>query len=70
MPTEVLQYLDPQPGEVIVDGTIGLGGHAKLIAEPSGPNRGARWDLNQDPAALAIARENLAFFTREITSVS
>jgi 16S rRNA (cytosine1402-N4)-methyltransferase len=33
LPAEVLHYLDPQPGQVIVDATFGGGGHAKLIAE-------------------------------------
>ena len=30
---EVLQWLDPQPGQIIVDGTLGGGGHTRLIAE-------------------------------------
>ncbi|HEY8392591.1 MAG TPA: 16S rRNA (cytosine(1402)-N(4))-methyltransferase RsmH [Capillibacterium sp.] len=61
MPKEVLHYLNPQPGEVMVDGTIGLGGHAKLIAARLGAT-GVIIGIDQDPAALALARENLAFF--------
>jgi 16S rRNA (cytosine1402-N4)-methyltransferase len=33
LPREVLQWLDPRPGQVIVDGTLGGGGHTRLIAE-------------------------------------
>ncbi|NLM37021.1 MAG: 16S rRNA (cytosine(1402)-N(4))-methyltransferase RsmH [Firmicutes bacterium] len=61
MPAEVIQYLDPQPGEVIVDGTIGLGGHSKLIATRLGAT-GTLIGIDQDGAALALARENLACF--------
>jgi 16S rRNA (cytosine1402-N4)-methyltransferase len=31
---EVLQWLDPRPGQIIVDGTLGGGGHTRLLAEP------------------------------------
>lgn len=34
---EVVELLDPQPGEVFVDCTAGLGGHAGLIAQKIGP---------------------------------
>jgi 16S rRNA (cytosine1402-N4)-methyltransferase len=30
---EVVDWLNPQPGQVIVDGTLGGGGHTRLIAE-------------------------------------
>lgn len=33
LPDEVLQYLAPAPGETIIDGTLGGGGHTRLIAE-------------------------------------
>lgn len=65
MPTEVLEYLNPQPGEVILDGTIGLGGHARLIAERLGKT-GVLLGIDQDPNALDIARQNLSFFTGKL----
>ena len=65
MPVEVIQYLNPQPGEVIVDGTIGLGGHSRLIADRLGAD-GTLIGIDQDGAALTVARENLAFFTGEL----
>jgi 16S rRNA (cytosine1402-N4)-methyltransferase len=38
LPQEVVELLDPKPGEVFVDCTAGLGGHAALIAERVGPS--------------------------------
>lgn len=35
---ESIYYLNPRMGDVIVDATIGLGGHAKEILEKIGPN--------------------------------
>ena len=34
---EVLEWLDPKPGQVIVDGTVGAGGHARAITQRLGP---------------------------------
>ena len=36
--SESLEFLDPQPDAVIVDGTVGGGGHAAAILERTGPN--------------------------------
>ena len=47
--TEVLQWLDPQPDEVIVDGTFGAGGYSRALLE-----RGARVvGIDRDPDAIA-----------------
>jgi 16S rRNA (cytosine1402-N4)-methyltransferase len=51
---EVLAWLDPQPGQVVVDGTVGGGGHARALAERSGPS-GRLIGLDRDPAALEAA---------------
>lgn len=48
---EVLEWLDPQPGQHIVDGTVGGGGHAVPLAERVGPD-GWVLGLDRDPAAL------------------
>jgi 16S rRNA (cytosine1402-N4)-methyltransferase len=58
MPVEVLDYLAVQPGQVIVDATVGGGGHARLIAERLGPT-GRLIGLDQDEAMLALARPRL-----------
>lgn len=56
---EVLEALQPQPGQVIVDGTLGGGGHTRALAERVGP-KGLVIALDRDPAALAAAEVNLA----------
>jgi 16S rRNA (cytosine1402-N4)-methyltransferase len=71
MPAEVLEWLNPRPGQVIVDGTLGGGGHTRLIAErlrdgefmvgtahPTGG--GFVLALDRDPAAIASAERRLA----------
>jgi 16S rRNA (cytosine1402-N4)-methyltransferase len=58
LPAEVLHWLDPQPGQVIVDCTVGGGGHARLIAERVLPD-GKVIGLDQDPAMLDLARPRL-----------
>lgn len=59
MPAEVLRYLDPQPGHVVVDATVGAGGHAALIAARLGPG-GRLIGLDQDADMLELARPRLA----------
>jgi 16S rRNA (cytosine1402-N4)-methyltransferase len=53
---EVLTLLDIQPGQTIVDATVGLGGHSREIAERLGPT-GRLIALDQDPESLRRARE-------------
>ncbi len=59
MVEEVLEYLAPEPGDVIVDATIGSGGHAAAILERIGPN-GRLIGIDRDPEAVERARSNLA----------
>jgi 16S rRNA (cytosine1402-N4)-methyltransferase len=47
---ELIEVLDPQPGEVAVDCTFGGGGHARLVAERIGPS-GTLIAIDRDPAA-------------------
>jgi 16S rRNA (cytosine1402-N4)-methyltransferase len=70
--SEVLQWLNPQPGQIIVDGTLGGGGHTRLIAERvadqetglgargSGLGEGYVVGLDRDPAVISAAEKNLA----------
>jgi 16S rRNA (cytosine1402-N4)-methyltransferase len=55
---EVVQWLEPQPGAVIVDGTLGGGGHTRALAERVAPD-GFVLAFDRDPAALAAAERNL-----------
>jgi len=57
--SEVLELLDPQPGETFVDATLGVGGHARLMLEKLGPS-GRLIGLDQDPEMLAFADRRLA----------
>jgi 16S rRNA (cytosine1402-N4)-methyltransferase len=59
LPNEVLALLDPQPGQIIVDCTVGGGGHARLLAERVRPG-GLIVGLDQDEAMLEHARSELA----------
>lgn len=55
---EVVQYLDPAPGQVFVDATAGAGGHTRLLAERVG-SAGRVVGLDRDAAMLALARPRL-----------
>ena len=58
MVAEVLEYLAPEKGKVIVDGTLGAGGHAEAIAARISPG-GRIIGLDRDPEAIAAARDRL-----------
>ncbi len=58
LPAEVLRFLAPAPGEVIVDATVGAGGHARLIAKRLGPT-GRLIGLDRDETMLGLARPRL-----------
>jgi 16S rRNA (cytosine1402-N4)-methyltransferase len=58
LPAEVLALLAPALGQVIVDATVGAGGHTRLLAERIGPP-GRLITLDQDAAMLDLARPRL-----------
>ena len=58
---ETIGLLDPRPGETVVDGTLGAGGHAEALLEAVGPS-GHLYGIDRDPAALEIATRQLARF--------
>jgi 16S rRNA (cytosine1402-N4)-methyltransferase len=67
MGREVVELLLPLPAGVLIDATVGGGGHARLALE-------ARPDLellgiDRDPAAVAAARERLAEFGERVRIV-
>ncbi len=59
MPDEVLRFLNPLPGKVFLDGTLGGGGHARLILEKSWPD-GFLIGIDRDPEALKRAAQELS----------
>jgi len=58
---ELIDVLDPHPGETAVDGTFGGGGHARLIADRLGP-AGTLIGIDRDP----IAEERFAEIAAEL----
>lgn len=62
---EVVEILRPGPGRLLLDGTLGGGGHSLLFLE-----RGARViGLDKDPRALAAAQARLARFGEAFRAV-
>lgn len=55
---QVLDVLDPQPGQVVVDCTLGLGGHSAAILERLKPD-GRLIGIDFDPANIADATVKL-----------
>jgi 16S rRNA (cytosine1402-N4)-methyltransferase len=58
---ELVDLLDPRPGETAVDCTVGGGGHARLIAERIGP-AGTLIGIDRDP----VAEERFAALAAEV----
>src|ERR1700722_18988907 len=50
----VLEILSPRPGQIVLDCTLGLGGHSAALLEQIGPT-GRLIGVDFDPANLAIA---------------
>src|SRR5579871_387407 len=56
---QVVELLAPAPGKILVDCTLGRGGHAKALAHALGPT-GLLLALDADPRNLEFARTQLA----------
>jgi 16S rRNA (cytosine1402-N4)-methyltransferase len=67
MVREVLTFLAPARGGVYLDGTLGGGGHTEAILEAGGAAHVIAVD--QDPEAIAVARERLARFGERVAFV-
>jgi len=63
---EVLALIDPKPGDVLLDATLGHGGHAKAFLDAAG--EGAKLiGIEADEKALAVAKETLAEYGEAVT---
>ncbi len=62
---EVLKYLSPQPGNIVVDGTVGGGGHALMLAEAVG-KEGMLIGLDEDTRALEETQKALTGVAAQI----
>jgi 16S rRNA (cytosine1402-N4)-methyltransferase len=58
---ELVEVLDPAPGETAIDCTFGAGGHARLVAERLGPD-GLLIAIDRDP----VAEERFAQLAAEL----
>ena len=58
---EVIDYLDPKPGQIIVDATLGTGGHSLEILKKITPG-GRLIGIDRDEDSLAICRQRLSGF--------
>lgn len=65
---ETLSLLGAGPGTLVVDGTVGFGGHAEAILERTGPD-GRLVGLDRDDVALRHARHRLAPFGERVELV-
>lgn len=59
MRAEVIEWLAPRPSGVVVDATVGAGGHAAELLPRLGPS-GRLIGIDRDPEALALAEARLA----------
>jgi 16S rRNA (cytosine1402-N4)-methyltransferase len=59
---ELIELLDPQPGDLVVDCTFGGGGHARLVADRIGPT-GTLVGIDRDP----VAEERFAELAAEVS---
>ena len=75
MLADTLTILDPQPGDVLVDMTLGLAGHATAILEKTakdGPGVLIDWDASMLVVAeerLAPYRDRIKLFNRNFTEL-
>ena len=66
--SRVLEVMDPRPGGIYLDGTVGMGGHAEALLQ-SCPDVGLVIGLDLDSAALEMARERLKAFGDKVRLV-
>lgn len=66
---EVLEGLMLRPGARVLDGTVGLGGHAALMLEATSPD-GTLVGFDRDARNLAAARENLSLFGNRVELIN
>lgn len=58
---EVLAWMQPRPGGVYLDGTLGGGGHAEAVLRAAG-GQAALYGIDRDTEAIRAASERLAGF--------
>src|SRR5882757_6969191 len=66
---EVLEYLQPAPGGVFVDGTLGGGGHTRALAQRVVPG-GRVIAVDLDPGSIERAEAALAGMSIDVAAAS
>ncbi len=66
--SEVMALFSPQPGDRLLDATLGHGGHAKAYLSATEPT-GSVVGLDADAAALAVAQEQLREWGSQVTYI-
>ena len=69
LPNEIVHWLNPQPGQIVVDGTLGGGGHTRLLAERL-QGSGYVLAVDRDPAAVQAAEQNLRGLNVKVAAAS
>lgn len=63
MVSEILRFLDPKPGQILVDATLGYGGHTSEILQrlqdPEGRNHGHLISFDRDPIESVKTEERV-----------
>jgi 16S rRNA (cytosine1402-N4)-methyltransferase len=65
---EVAQFLQPRPGGVYVDATVGEGGHAEVLLRATAPS-GRLIGIDRDAEVLEVARRRLGLFGHRVDLV-
>ena len=65
---EVLKYLDIQPNDIVMDGTLGLGGHSREMAKLLDEGKLYAFDL--DKRNMQRARQNLKKFEGKVAYIN
>ena len=68
MHKEVVEYLQLPVGGICVDCTLGMGGHARLLAQAVGPS-GKIIGIDRDRLSLVAAKDHLVSFQEQMTYV-
>ncbi|MFH1252866.1 MAG: 16S rRNA (cytosine(1402)-N(4))-methyltransferase RsmH [Candidatus Uhrbacteria bacterium] len=58
---ETIELLNLRHGDAVIDGTVGLGGHAKIILAKISPD-GRLLAIDRDPRQIVLAQKNLVDF--------
>jgi 16S rRNA (cytosine1402-N4)-methyltransferase len=62
---ETIEYLAPKKGEIVIDATVGDGGHSYALCEQIGSS-GVLLGIDSDADALLVAKDNLKNFSTKI----